>query len=410
MFEKIFSTNFRLKVLAAHCNINLRIVDTGLHFLEKVVPPYLQPKLPSVKEYNEKTQIERPIETESETHPVREACDDLEEYLHRKAPFILHIDPGKRDEYEDVFRASEKRRCNATNNSLDFCFDEVFPDGRLLVRNDDDSDDESTTNSPSTKSIADDFESVSDNQVHRIIDSLDKWNVSMSRFEKRRLVTTLKGESTWPRLYKPNPPTVRDPQTGKFISLETSTKCKAAKRISSKSRENKLRFQRNDESSKTAISSEEDGNLDADRANDEDEIYVDNDFGLNDNDLSILHETRNSSEEDLRENNFSCSDNETETLFRPYTEYWLLRCVFSQTHQANFRDVLKFLPYNFCWLLEECSSIVEMSEEDLYEEICLVESYYSDILKPEKDPSTGNYYKCKEYRTSTHCFHARKKW
>lgn len=64
-------------------------------------------------------------------------------------------------------------------------------------------------------------------------------------------------------------------------------------------------------------------------------------------------------------------------LFRPFKDYWMYHCNFSRVKAKNFELLEKMLPRSFRWLLNECASVVEMSTEDLYEEVCLVEAYYA---------------------------------
>jgi len=71
-------------------------------------------------------------------------------------------------------------------------------------------------------------------------------------------------------------------------------------------------------------------------------------------------------------------------LFKPFKDYWMYHCNFSRVKPKNFDLLEKMLPRSFRWLLNECASIVEMSTEDLYEEVCLVEAYYTYVLEQSK--------------------------
>ena len=125
--------------------------------------------------------------------------------------------------------------------------------------------------------------------------------------------------------------------------------------------------------------------------------------------VSVLH--------DIHSNYQNCShfldsrcDYEFEKLYRPFTEYWMCRCNFSRVKLKNFRQLKKYMPANFLWLLGECAKVVEMAEVDLYEEVCLVESYYGDVLRTKDCPSTRNQYRRDEYRTRAHYNRVTKKW
>ncbi|XP_011864842.1 PREDICTED: TATA box-binding protein-associated factor RNA polymerase I subunit B [Vollenhovia emeryi] len=78
-------------------------------------------------------------------------------------------------------------------------------------------------------------------------------------------------------------------------------------------------------------------------------------------------------------------------LFKPFQDYWMYHCNFSRVKPKNFDLLEKMLPRSFRWLLNESASVVEMSTEDLYEEVCLVEGYYAYVSERSKIHSSENY-------------------
>lgn len=87
----------------------------------------------------------------------------------------------------------------------------------------------------------------------------------------------------------------------------------------------------------------------------------------------------------------------------------MYHCIFSRVKGKNFELFEKELPENFLWLLKECASIVEMTTEDLYEEVCLVEGYHMNILKSKKSKDDADYefFDC---RTKLYSTNTLKKW
>lgn len=74
----------------------------------------------------------------------------------------------------------------------------------------------------------------------------------------------------------------------------------------------------------------------------------------------------------------------------------------------NFELFEKELPENFLWLLNECANIVEMSTEELYEEVCLIEAYHLNVLQSKKSKRTD--YALYDYKSKFYSNKIVNKW
>lgn len=107
----------------------------------------------------------------------------------------------------------------------------------------------------------------------------------------------------------------------------------------------------------------------------------------------------------------SSVEKELLTLFIPYKQYWLLRISgFHETIHKHFRLLEREFPANFRWLFRECVNIIEVTPQVLYREICLVESYYTDVLAPDEHMEKCEEYNTKFYRSKSNRTHITRRW
>lgn len=61
------------------CDIKLNIIDSNLHFLEKIVPPFKLPKMPSVEEMKKLIDVQ-----DYGKDQCKEKSENINDYLDRK--------------------------------------------------------------------------------------------------------------------------------------------------------------------------------------------------------------------------------------------------------------------------------------------------------------------------------------
>lgn len=312
---------FRLQELAAQCDIELTLADTSLHFIGKKVSEFEQARIPSVQSLSEKVIIQDPGEN------TNVKSENLFDYLHRKTASEITVDKIKKKYYDNVkFETSESPECSSYD---EFSFDQVRENGKLLLSVDGDSGNENLAASVGKLELAPlEKDSLLKEQFCKT------YNLSLSKREKKAALQPDVVLSKRRHVQK----TLRRNDQGKFISN--------SKR---KSRSQKHKYL------EVNIKCESDQ---------ENVVLVSEDLDLDE----------------------KSNDSEIETkIFRPFKDYWMYNCIFSRVKPKNFELFEKELPVSFRWLLRECADVTEMSTEDLYEEICLVEAYYSHIFKPEDE-------------------------
>lgn len=367
---------FRLTELASQCGIELNVVDKSLQYLEKIVPAFEQPRMPSVKEMSELVQVES-HSTDKETKQLK--TESLLDYSHRNRTCKMKINVDILKQY-DAIRHKPLELDETLDLEEDSGFNQILPDGRLNIFEDSDSENENIE----PELVAD--ESTWNNTSCLLKpEFFEKYNIKLYNHEIDCLLN-----GTKPLKEKHTP--VRDKKTGKFVKA-TTTNGRSTKKRSEMEHE------------ESGQSSEEDKNISKRRtrkkkSKDASQNIVENNlmensvdyFDLADSDISILED-----DTDVNENMRDNSINDSETLFRPYRNYWMYHCIFSRVKPKNFELFEKELPENFLWLLNECASIVEMTTEDLYEEVCLIEALHFNILKSNKSKDDLDYefHECK---------------
>lgn len=315
--------------LAAQCDIELEIIDSSLHFLEKYVPPFEQPKMPSIKELQQLVDVEDDSNDQSVS-----ASENLNDYLHAKLPCRVKFDITKQQYYDSAINTTKNLK-NVDVES-DFTFGKTLPNGKLAIPADSDTEDENEE---------EDTDVASNIKLENILlknSFCDKYNLCLSLAEKESIS---KLDATEKIHFRKQKHKMERNTKGQFIKSSSTSV----------------------EGTKNEVSNNL--NLDSDVA-----VKIENTL-KNRNDSCELNVSTSVTKEIKR------ITEERYRFFRPFTEYWMYHCIFSRVKPKNFAVFERALPRTFRWLLNECALIVEMSTEDLYEEVCLIETYHAHVLK-----------------------------
>ncbi|XP_053999517.1 TATA box-binding protein-associated factor RNA polymerase I subunit B isoform X1 [Hylaeus anthracinus] len=358
--------------LAMECDINLEIIDSSLHFLEKVVPPFEQPRMPSIEELKQLVDVQDDSNTQH-----TEGSENLNDYLHRKIPCRIKFNVAK-EQYYDKVRSSAKNFRNIDLGS-DFGFSETLPNGRLAIPNDSDSDSEDEKediNLTNRESILLGKKLCEKYNLHLSVaekESINESDISKRmRFKKHKLQFArnakgqfIKGSAVSINVEENN----EDSLSETDLAFQTSTQINLTEKMHNdidKIMEEELPLCEGIDINNITIDD------------------IDTAFpNLNDYfNLSEISLFRNSDDNSMLETNLEKDiANNKYQFFRPFKHYWMYHCIFSRVKPKNFAVFERSLPRNFRWLLNECALAVEMSTEDLYEEVCLIETYHANILK-----------------------------
>ncbi|XP_043265740.1 TATA box-binding protein-associated factor RNA polymerase I subunit B [Colletes gigas] len=361
-----------LMELAAQCNINLEIIDSNLHFLEKIVPPFEQSKMPSIEELKQFVDVQDDF-----TDQHVQKSENLNEYLHRKIPCEVKFNVTKKHYYDSV-RNSVKDFEN-TDLGSDFTFSEILPNGKLAIPSDSDNEDEKEDVDLNNRSNQ---ESILGNKF------CDKYNLRLSSTEKE---SVNKSNIIKKMHFKKHKYQIARDTKGRFVKGSI---------VPVKVEVDEDSFSEMDLSLRTStqINVQEGTCTDIEKAIEEQLFFNDidiNNITIDDIDIESafpnLDDYFNLSEISLYCNNNGIAKPETNQktstvtekhrFFRPFKHYWMYHCIFSRVKPKNFAVFERALPRNFRWLLNECAHVVEMSVDDLYEEVCLIEFYHAYVLK-----------------------------
>ncbi|KAL0116007.1 hypothetical protein PUN28_011105 [Cardiocondyla obscurior] len=345
--------------LALQYNIQLNSIDSNLHFIEKAVPLFEQAKITSVKDLKDNNVVENCKEVD-----IKNLClekrEDFLEYLHKKIPCRVNIDLNKRQLYDSI-RNTIAGRCEKSNSELpstsastnEFIFNEILPDGKLPIPDRRPSDNESEDNDARLKDNTCEQTQLLSSEFCKT------YNTSLSSVEMKAL--TLK-ELSWSKKRKRK--LVRN-ASGKFVKQDdTCFDIESPSKGDCYTKETELNSADTSEVRNPEIFS---SSINA---------FVSDNFAKVDG--------RSTVDESLYLSTESPNSDNVLKLFRPFKDYWMYHCNFSRVKSKNFELLEKMLPRSFRWLLNESASIVEMSTEDLYEEVCLVEGYYAYVLEQSK--------------------------
>lgn len=339
------------------CDIELEIIDSNVHFVEKNVPQFEQPRMPSIEELKQLVDVQDDLKNQHEL-----GNESVNEYLHAKIPCTMKFDAVKKQYYDNGIKDLEN--IYVANN---FTFTEILPNGKLAIPTDSDTEDEEEVSNyinnidPKTMFL--------ENKIY------DKYNLQLSQTEKDSI-------------FKSN--TMKKIGSKKFkIQLERNTKGQFIKG-------NALSINDDEKNENDFLSDTENINfhnsIQTNVKNNQEQLFLSECISINDiniDNIDLKSDTFNINEYlNLSDITFFNDIDEKKSIvhkkyqfFRPFKEYWMYHCIFSRVKSKNFAVFEKVLPRTFRWLLNECALIVEMSTEDLYEEICLIESYHSYVLK-----------------------------
>ncbi|KAG5345013.1 TAF1B polymerase, partial [Acromyrmex heyeri] len=325
--------------LTSHYDIQIDSIDSNLHFIEKIVPVFEQTKIASLKDLKDEITIEDFMEDDKKCVERKENFID---YLLKEIPCQFKIDVKKKQHYDDtIVHMKAPPLASALTN--EFIFHEILPDGKLSIPDRYLDGDESQDDNESK----DDDACLQNIVPQQTILSLSKfcktYNINLSSTEKKAILINSSQQKKQKRQLVRN-------SFGKFVK-QTDTSLNMEKKSPNKDDN----YMKQTEIISTNISGIE--NMLPE---------VSDILNLNE---SIMDKRLNSSI--LR-------------LFKPFKDYWMYHCNFSRVKSKNFEILEKMLPRSFRWLLNECASNIEMSTEDLYEEVCLVEAYYAYVSEESK--------------------------
>nr|XP_012143912.1 PREDICTED: TATA box-binding protein-associated factor RNA polymerase I subunit B isoform X1 [Megachile rotundata] len=337
--------------LADQYNIRLEVVDSNLHFLEKYVPPFEQPKMPSIKELQQLVDIQ----DDSKSKRVNEyenlnANESLNDYLHAKLPCKMKFDVAKHQYYDKS--KSTMKHFNDIDVKNDFIFMETLPNGKLAIPTNNDSEDKNEEENTSRQenmllktAFCDKYNLQLSLAEKESVNNLDTTTMAHFRKQKSKMARNTKGQFIKDSIEKVN-------KSGEHVGLGNSAQLNTTD-------ERHSNF--DDIDAITKVETVFSNVPDSYDAND-----ISTSYG--NTDVSTLVTSK--------ENNTN-----VERFFRPFKEYWMYHCIFSRVKPKNFAVFERALPRTFRWLLNECALTVEMSTEDLYEEVCLIEAYHTHVLK-----------------------------
>lgn len=299
-----------------------------------------------------------------------EKNEDFLNYLHfRKRPCQLKIDVKKRQyfDYMQNARITGMKNDPSSACSDEFIFDEILPDGKLSIPDKDNNEDKSND------TYAGDNVPV---KTKLLFQFCKKYAINLSDTEKDAMFQDSYCTKQKKRKLFRN-------AKGKFVKH-------SAVSISQDKSSDKDEYKRDNE----LISSE---NLEvknllpeiSDILNLSINASVFNDLEINEyNEHNVTDQSgdyRKILESAIEESLFNTLDKKSNDniirLFIPFKDYWMYHYNFSYVKLKNFELHEKMLPRSFRWLLNECANIIEMSTEDLYREVCLVEGYCARVLK-----------------------------
>ncbi|KYM93726.1 L-asparaginase [Cyphomyrmex costatus] len=352
--------------LTSQYDIQLDSIDSNLHFIEKTVSLFEQTKIASIKDLKSEIVIENFMESNTE---CLERKENFIDYLHKEIPCRFKIDVKKKQYYDDaIIDMKVPPLASALTN--EFIFNEILPDGKLSIPSRCSEDDESKDDNAYLKN--------NDSPQTKLIKFCKSYNTNLSSTERKAVLENL----NLPRKQKRK--LMRD-LFGKFVK-QTDT-CLNTERKSPNKDDN---YMKETEIISTNISEIENIlpemsnilNFSVNASIFDNFINFENEY-LDDPSekktySKIFESIIDESVTDKRRNNNILR------LFRPFKDYWMYHCNFSRVKPKNFELLEKMLPRSFRWLLNECASYIEISTEDLYEEVCLIEAYYAYVLQESK--------------------------
>lgn len=354
---------FSICKLTSHYNMQLNFIDSNLHFIEKTISLFEQTKMASTKDLKDNTAIQDFLEEDIERK------ENFIDYLHKKMSCHLKIDVKKRQYYDNSRNAVIKD----LPSSNEFIFNEALPNGKLSIPDTDDNENEDDENDTCLKGI------VPEETALLLSKFCKEYDISLSSIEKKAIFKDL-SQKKKQKLF-------RNAQ-GKFVKqndIENPNK------DDSYTEESEIISRENFEIKNILPNISNILNLSTNASIFDD--LIKNEIGYD-----AYNQSENSCKEPVIDDTvfdtvFTLDENlndNTLRLFRPFKDYWMYHCNFSRVKPKNFELFEKMLPRSFRWLLNECASVIEMSVEDLYEEVCLIEAYYAYFSEPSKSAENSN--------------------
>ncbi|EFN87076.1 hypothetical protein EAI_04977 [Harpegnathos saltator] len=286
-----------------------------------------------------------------------EQKEDFIDYLHRKIPCQFKIDAKKKYYYNDTRTTNINVKASPLTLT-EFIFNETSSDGKLSIPDDNDNED-----------FQDDCINIFSEETKSSLSKFcEAYNINFSNTERTTISENLcLGKKRKRKL-------LRD-TNGKFV------------------KQNDIPLKHSIENLTENYCVKQTETIPGDNLEVKDILLEIPDI-CNSSDTSMFSDhTKIEVEHDQSENcseafkiamdkSFYTIDNETDKtlrLFKPFKDYWMYHCNFSRVKSKNFELFEKTLPRSFRWLLNECASVIEMSPEDLYEEVCLIETYYTNL-------------------------------
>ncbi|XP_018310608.1 TATA box-binding protein-associated factor RNA polymerase I subunit B [Mycetomoellerius zeteki] len=359
--------------LISHYDIQIDPIDSNLHFIEKTVPVFEQTKIASIKDLKDEITIEDFMEDDKNI----ERKENFIDYLFKEIPCQFKIDVKKKQYYDDtIIHMKAPPLASALTN--EFIFNEILPDGKLSIPgrylNDDESEDDDVC-----------LQNIVPQQMALSLSKFCKaYNTNLSSTERKAILTNLS------RPKKEKRKLVRN-SFGKFVK-QTDLVKQTSLNMERKNPNKDDNYMEQTEIVSTDISGIENMlpeisdilNLSANASIFDNFIKLENEYGMNDqSEKETCNKIKLQSIIDESVTDKRLNSNILK-LFKPFKDYWMYHCNFSRVKSKNFEILEKMLPRSFRWLLNECASNIEMSTEDLYEEVCLIEAYYAYVSEESK--------------------------
>jgi len=392
--------------LISQYDIQLDSVDSNLHFIEKIVSLFEQTKIASVKDLKSDNVIEDFME---ENMKCVERKEDFTDYLHKNIPCQLKIDMKKRQYYDDIRNtitnicAYERSTCAlASASANEFIFTEILPDGKLSIPGRYPNDDES-------KDDDDDvcLSGIVSEETELLLSKFCKaYNTHLSSTEKKAMFKDL----SW-FAKKRKRKLVRNVH-GKFVKQNNTSlsNMESPSKDDYRAEETEIISADTYEIENILPEISDILNSSANASIFDNFIKLESEYGVGDQPKKPCKALESIIGESLFVSNEKSNSDNILRLFRPFKDYWMYHCNFSRVKPKNFELLEKMLPRSFRWLLNEGASIVEMSTEDLYEEVCLVEAYCAYVLEQPKIYSSSATSKTENYNNRAYINAILKKW
>ncbi|XP_015177405.1 PREDICTED: TATA box-binding protein-associated factor RNA polymerase I subunit B [Polistes dominula] len=386
--------------LATQCNINLKIINSRSHFINKIVPYFERYKMEEVAKLKEDVKV--CDINESEEEDIKK-IENFVTFVDKNTPCYTRIDDTKLQYFDDVRNLLKMNTNVIHNDHKDFIFEDVLPNGKLLIPQ----ENNSTSDDDDNVTLFND--TIKPNSDITDINFYQKYNIELSKYEHESILKPQYVESI-EDFMKRKMHRYRNAK-GQFMKaseaqeiMNNLMKPNVIDNLNFYDLHNFTGINLNDDDDDLSLLNIGEMNLPempCDIPIKEEQVFNEeynfksdlnnenNYFNLSDisilNDDTILDEKLDINETKcILNNDIDSKEQESKNMkfFRPCEDYWMYHCIFSRVKAKNFELFEKVLPRSFRWLLNECANILEMTTEELYEEICTIENFYSQILNP----------------------------